>query len=394
MISKSRNLKRFFVSAGVTFLLAACGSSGCQLFARLFPGGLPADTKVTIETVVSGAAMPVDLAFAPDGRAFYTEKATGQIRVIKNGVLLSQPFASVPVNSASERGLLGIDLHPNFAVNGFVYVYYTRSSTGANTTTSANVLEHRVVRFVANGDVAAGSEVIMMTLPAAGPGNHNGGIIRFGIDGKLYISIGDLGVPANSQSTSVLPGKILRINDDGSIPADNPFGAASSIYAVGLRNVFGLGFDADGRLFAHDNGPGNHDELNLIVAGGNYGWPSVEGRADDGVGDPAGESVFAAATANYHDPLTDKTDGSVGATGVDVARVGAYGGNVTGQVFFGQFGLSRIIRGVRDAAGTSIVEQNVFATNLDGGVNGLRFGPDGTLWVTTDTRVVRLPSTP
>jgi glucose/arabinose dehydrogenase len=391
---KGFNLKRFAVSAGVLFVPLIGGVAGCQLFARLFPSPLPIDTQVTAEAVVSGAATPVDLAFSPDGRAFYTEKATGRIRVIKNGALLPQPFASVPVNSASERGLLGIDLHPNFAVNGLVYVYYTRSTTGVNTSVAADVLEHRVVRFAANGDIAASAEELIMTLPAAGPGNHNGGIIRFGLDGKLYVSIGDLGVTANSQTTAVLPGKILRINDDGSIPADNPFGAASSIYAIGLRNVFGLGFDADGRLFAHENGPGNHDELNLIVAGGNYGWPNVLGRADDAAGDPAGEIAFAAATANYHDPLTDKTDGSVGSTGVDVARASAYGGAFTGQVFFGQFGLSRIVRGVRDAAGTAITAQNVFATDLDGGVNGLRFGTDGTLWVATDTRIVRLVPTP
>jgi glucose/arabinose dehydrogenase len=223
------------------------------------------------------------MAIAPDGRLFIAEQA-GRLRVNKNGTLLTQPFLTVSVNSSGERGLLGVAFDPNFATNNFVYVYYT---------TSAAPVHNRVSRFTAsaaNPDVAAaGSEVQLLNLPnLSSATNHNGGAIHFGTDGKLYIAVGENANSANSQSFTTTLGKMLRINPDGSIPSDNPFlsqttGMNQAIWARGLRNPFTFAFDSNGRMHINDVGEGTWEEVDLGVAGSNYGWPQTEGNDPPGV---------------------------------------------------------------------------------------------------------------
>jgi hypothetical protein len=160
----------------------------------------------------------------------------GALRVIKAGTLLSTPFLTVSVDSSGERGLLGVAFDPDFATNQFVYVYYT---------TPVTPIHNRVSRFTANGDVAvASSEVIILELDNLSTAtNHNAGALHFGLDGKLYLAVGENANSANSQTLNNRLGKILRINADGTIPADNPFstaatGANRAIWALGLRNPF------------------------------------------------------------------------------------------------------------------------------------------------------------
>src|SRR3954451_6628471 len=157
---------------------------------------------------------PTAMAFAPDGRLFVCLQG-GQLRVIKNGALQAAPFVSLSVNSSGERGLLGIAFDPNFSSNQFVYLYYT---------TSTSPIHNRVSRFTASGDVAVnGSELALIDLDNLSTAtNHNGGAIHFGPDGKLYVAVGENANGANAQSISTRHGKILRINADGTIPADNP----------------------------------------------------------------------------------------------------------------------------------------------------------------------------
>lgn len=226
--------------------------------------------------VAGGLTFPTAMDIAPDGRVFVCEQA-GALRVIKNGALLAQPFVTLPVTSSGERGLLGIAFDPEFAVNGFVYVYYT--------TTSAR---NRVSRFTANGDVAQpGSETLIFEIDGAAPGNHNGGAIHFGPDGRLYVAVGDYSNAANSQSMSSQAGKILRINADGSIPGDNPFFASTTgnnraIWALGLRNPFTFGFHrTSGRMFINDVGSSAFEEINDGIVASNYGWPATEGPTSD-----------------------------------------------------------------------------------------------------------------
>src|SRR5207249_3015027 len=228
------------------------------------------------ETMVSGGlSSPTAMDFAPDGRLFVCLQA-GQLRVIKNGTLLATPFLTVTVDSSGERGLLGVAFDPNFATNNFIYVYYTVPGDPAH---------NRVSRFTANGDVAlAGSEFVVVDLDnLSGAGNHNGGAIHFGPDGKLYIAVGENANGANSQTLSNLLGKMLRINADGTIPTDNPFfntatGNNRAIWALGLRNPFTFAFQpGTGRMFINDVGESTYEEINDGIAGSNYGWPITEG---------------------------------------------------------------------------------------------------------------------
>jgi glucose/arabinose dehydrogenase len=242
---------------------------------------LPAGFSET--RVATGLASPTAMAIAPDGRVFVTEKG-GALRVVKNDALLAQPFLSVNVSTQSERGLLGVAFDPEFLSNRFVYVYYT---------TATAPIHNRVSRFTAsstNPDIAqAGSELPLLELPTLGAGNHNGGAIHFGTDGRLYVAVGENAVPANSQSLNTRLGKMLRINANGSIPTDNPFytqttGVNRAIWARGLRNPYTFAVDPGvGRMQINDVGQDSWEEVNLAVRGANYGWPQTEGMQPAGV---------------------------------------------------------------------------------------------------------------
>ena len=270
---------------------------------------LPSGFAETI--VASGLSSPTAMQLAPDGRIFVTEQ-TGRLRVIRNGTLLSTPFLTLTVDSSGERGLLGVTFDPNFGTNRFVYVYYTA--------TTPNV-HNRVSRFTANGDVAvAGSEVVILDLdPLSNATNHNGGAIHFGEDGKLYVAVGDNANGSNSQSFTNRLGKILRLNADGSIPADNPFygqaaGVNRSIWALGLRNPYTFAIESiTARMFINDVGQSTWEEINEGVAGSNYGWPITEGPTSNAsfrspvyayqhvAGMPTGCAITGGA---FYNPLT------------------------------------------------------------------------------------------
>lgn len=224
---------------------------------------------------LTGLSSATAFAQAPDGRVFVAEQG-GALRVVKNGTLLATPFLTRTVDSSDERGLLGVALHPQFASNGWVYVYYTRINGGAR--------NNRIARFTAAGDVATGGEAVSVDLPNLGSAtNHNGGALKFGADGKLYVAVGDNNNGANAQDLAVPLGKMLRFNDDLSIPADNPFfatqsGLARAVWAYGLRNPFTFAVHpTTGRMHINDVGQGTWEEIDLGAAGANYGWPQSEG---------------------------------------------------------------------------------------------------------------------
>ena len=236
-----------------------------------------------VEGKVTDAAWPVALAAAPDGRLFYAELLTGSIRVIQDGELLSERFATLEdVANFGESGLLGLTLHPNFLQTPYVYAMYVVRSPD-----NGLPIAQRVVRFRDANNIGQDYSVILDNLPATKKASHNGGRISFGHDGRLYVTIGDTAVPELAQDPTRLEGSILRFNPDGTIPHDNPF-PGSPIYATGLRNVFGLAFQPDtGFLYASENGPGGFDEVNKIESGRNYGWPLHTGVAKkEGFSDP------------------------------------------------------------------------------------------------------------
>ena len=200
--------------------------------------------------VAAGLNAPTAMALAPDGRIFVAEQG-GAVRVIKAGVLLPTPFVTLNVDSAGERGVIGVAFDPQFDTNGFVYIHYTVPG-------GAGPSHNRVGRFTASGDVAVpGSLFVLVDLDdLSGATNHNGGAIHFGPDGKLYIGVGENANGANSQTLSNRKGKVLRLNKDGSIPSDNPFAATATgvnraIWALGLRNPFTFAFEAGTTRLLH-----------------------------------------------------------------------------------------------------------------------------------------------
>lgn len=259
-----------------SLLLSVAGICSTVTSAATLPAGF-SETRIA-----TGIASPTSMAIARDGRIFVTEQ-TGRLRVIKNGVLLAEPFVTLSVHSLGERGLLGVALHPNFPSTPYVYLYYTSPTAPPRI--------NRVSRFTAAGDVAvAGSELPLIDLsPLSTAYIHNGGALQFGTDGKLYIATGDNSNSANAPSLEVTHGKLLRINADGTIPADNPFlgqttGVNQAIWARGLRNPYTFAIDSsNGRMHVNDVGQDAWEEVNHAVSGANFGWPATEGNTPAGV---------------------------------------------------------------------------------------------------------------
>lgn len=222
----------------------------------------------TAETLAVGLNVPWEMAIAPDGRIFFTERP-GAIRVIEQDRLVKEPLIEMedPFISRSEGGLLGLAIDPNFEDNRFLYAYHTYE-------TEEGIL-NRVIRLKENGNKAEIDQVLIDGLPGAA--NHNGGRMKIGPDGRLYITTGDRYEPGLAQEPGSLGGKILRIALDGSIPKDNPF-PGSPVYSLGHRNPQGLAWHpVTGQLYASEHGQSAHDEVNRIEAGANYGWPIIQG---------------------------------------------------------------------------------------------------------------------
>ena len=218
-----------------------------------------------VRTVTANISTPWAIAFLPDGDLLVTERSGQVQRIGENGAT----YRVAGVRETSEGGLLGIALHPEFDSNQYVYLYSTTNETGT--------LTNRVERYTLQGESLQDRTVILADIPASS--NHDGGALAFGPDDKLYITTGDAGNENSAQDTNSLAGKILRINDDGTVPGDNPFGNA--VWSYGHRNPQGIAWDDQQQLWSTEHGPSGtqtgRDELNLIEKGANYGWPIITG---------------------------------------------------------------------------------------------------------------------
>lgn len=254
---------------------ATAVASGVSASPRLGPAA------VGVQVVASGLEAPWAVDLTPDNRLFVTERP-GRVRVIffgQGGGLRPEPWATLNVSAqtGAERGLLGIAIDPDFARNGFVYIYYSYAVGGGS--------QNRLVRMRDDNGRGVEETILLDNIP--GGSIHDGGRVKFGPDGKLYVTTGDAGNSANAQDMRSLGGKILRLEKDGKVPADNPT-AGSPVYSFGHRNVEGIAWHPDTKaLYQTEHGPSGvfpeccHDEVNLIVAGANYGWPTVRGIARD-----------------------------------------------------------------------------------------------------------------
>ena len=227
----------------------------------------PAD-QTSLSVFAANLNVPWSLAFLSDGSLLAAERG-GSLKIFKNDS--PEPMTvNVPgVSETGEGGLLGVALHPDFEKNKFIYLYFTARNEG--------IVVNKVVRYVFDNNALTQNQVIIDDIP--GGTIHNGGRIAFGPDKKLYITTGDAGESDNAQEIKSFSGKILRLEDNGVIPEDNPF--ESEIYSYGHRNPQGLAWDEEGRLWSIEHGrsgvQSGFDEINLIVRGGNYGWPLIQG---------------------------------------------------------------------------------------------------------------------
>jgi len=309
---RTPQLRRRLLVPAILVMLAVPAQAGAQTSPTVV------DPNLAVRTVATGLSQPTGLAFIGADDMLVNEKATGRVIRIRNGVV-EGPVLDLAVNSNSERGLLGIAVHRNFVVNGFVYLFWTESGTGADSasSTAVNLLANRVDRFVWNGSTLTFDRTLIrfrafqQDAGQAARGNHNGGVVRFGPDGKVYVIVGDTGRRGQMQNLEFGPfgpgipddqfggpapddahrtGVIVRLNDDGTTPTDNPFydvGAAMGgevganiqrLYAYGIRNSYGMNFDPiSGKLWENENGDDTFSELNLVEPGMNSGWVQMMG---------------------------------------------------------------------------------------------------------------------
>lgn len=315
-----------------------------------------------VDTVAAGLDTAWALAFAPDGRLFVTERP-GRIRVVEGGQLRDEPVMELPARETAggEGGLLGLALDPAFPRQPFLYVAYT-GETGRGGT------RNRLVRLRLEGNTAREDGVLLDDLPAGV--NHNGGRVKFGPDGKLYATLGEQYVTQRAQNRDTLAGKIVRLNADGGVPDDNPF-PGSPVYSWGHRNPQGLAWQpGTGRLYATEHGQSRNDEVNLIEAGANYGWPNAEGATH-----PA---PYRSPLVAYRVPTAPS-----GATFSDSDALPQWRGNL----FFGALVGEHLHRIVLDADDPRrIVGEERLLDGAYGRLRDVVQGPDGALYVATSNR--------
>ncbi len=331
------------------------------------PTPRPGPATASVEVLIRGLDTPWALAFAPDGRLFVTERG-GRVRIIANGALQSAPWATIAVTArpGAESGLLGLALDPDFARNGFVYLAYSYIAGTGRT-------QNRLSRFRDDGAGHGVEEKILLD-GALGATNHDGGRVKFGPDGKLWWTMGDAGNDRTAQDTGALNGKILRLEKDGGVPADNPF-PNSYVYSFGHRNPQGLAWHPDTLvLYETEHGPSGlppaccHDEVNLIEPGANYGWPAVYGIAHD---------------SRFRDPLLES-----GATETWAPSGAAFvtSGPFRGSFVFATLAGRHLHRVVFAADGRTVVVSEKLLENAYGRLRDVVEGPDGLLYVLTSNR--------
>lgn len=315
--------------------------------------GTPA-SGFTDSLVVGGLSAPTAIAFLPDGTLLITEKG-GALKLLDGSS--TRTLVTLPVCTDSEMGLLGIAVDPDVASNGFIYLYRTKAGAGGCGTSTGRF--NQVVRVtLSGGAVSLGSLAELLSGIATDNGNHNGGVLRIGPDQKLWVGVGDTGAGDNrggpgsstnpyAQDLGSLNGKILRLNLNGAVPADNPFvhtaGARGEIWASGFRNPFRMSFDGiTGRLWIGDVGDSTVEEIDIGVAGGNYSWPRCEGNLQ---GPPSSPQACAVGT-DIPPLFTYRHGGSppLGGCVIGGAFAGSAFGLASGEYVFGDCTSSNVFR--------------------------------------------------
>jgi glucose/arabinose dehydrogenase len=389
MSSSHTRIASSILAAAVAAIICAAASPAADSRVGRAPPPAPQPAKVVkagykVTEIAKGLDHPWSMAFLPDGSMLVTERR-GQLRLIKGGLLQPQPIGGVPaVHTGSQAGLFDIVLHPNFAQNNIVYLTYAAGTAAANGT--------EVARARFDGSMLQDLHVIFKAAPLKDTDNHYGGRMAFLPDGTFALTIGEgFEYREKAQDLTSDLGKIVRLNEDGSVPQDNPFigqaGVRPEIYTWGHRNEQGLIFDAQsGLLYETEHGPRGGDELNIIVAHKNYGWPVITYGMD-----------YSGA---YVSPYTQRPGleqpviywtPSIAPSGLAMYR-GEKFPAWKGDLFVGALAFRHLRRVHLDERG-NVVNQEELLNDQRWRIRDVRAAPDGYLYVCTDEadgRVLRL----
>jgi glucose/arabinose dehydrogenase len=348
----------------------------CATFAALGGTNANAGSGIVARRVVGGLRGPAAFTFLKDGRIVYLERGTGQIHIYNPETKANSRFFTVPgVNGVGERGALGVAVSPGWPNPRSLYVYVTRSTEGG--------LRNQILKVTRTGDHARMR--VLVSTPASSSPYHNGGRILFGPDGMLYAIVGDGHDSSNSQDlTDNLRGKILRMTPSGGAPSNNPI-AGSRIFAFGIRNSYGFTFDPQtDRLWQTENGPGCNDEINLIVAGGNFAWGPNESCSGD-----------SPANTNNSGPTPRRLPklvfvGTIGITGDAFCEGCGLGARVEGDLFFGDVNTGLVRRVALNAARDDVSGAAIDVLDSPGGVYSMETAPNGWIYFSDAQAIYRL----
>lgn len=327
-----------------------------------------------VKTVARGLAHPWSLAFLPDGNILVSERA-GRLRLIRNSELLAEPIAGLPnIRQHGQGGLLDVAIHPDYKNNQLIYLAYAgKSLRGYGTEVLRAKLVDKKLENVTT---------IFKALPKSRGGQHFGGRLQFTNDGKLLITLGDRGDKPRAQDLSDHAGSMIRLNDDGSVPEDNPFilhkDAHAEIYSFGHRNIQGIALDPrQGMVWTHEHGPQGGDEINIIHAGLNYGWPVITYGVNYGTGTKIGEGSHK---PGLEQPLYHWTP-SIAPSGMTF-----YSGDKfpkwKNNLFVGSLKFGLLVRLVIE--NDKVVHEERMLNKKYGRIRDVRQGPDGALYLLTD----------
>jgi len=357
--------------------------AGVALVASLTAGTAPVREFTSekgpfrVVILVEGLERPWSLAFLPDGDLLITERP-GRLRVVHAGKLDPQPVEGVPeVVAYDQGGLLDVALHPQYATNGWLYLSYVAGGEGGIGT---DVLRGRL-----RGHCLEDVHVIFRMQPKTGKGHNFGSRLLFDRDGYLYVTLGDRGERDHAQRLADDLGKIVRLHDDGRVPNDNPFrgrpGARPEIFTYGHRNVQGLALHPwTGVVWAHEHGPQGGDEVNVIRAGTNYGWPVITYGREYDTGEPIGEGTQKAGLAqpvHFWAPVSIAPSGMAFYDGDRFPRW-------RGDLFIGALRGQMLVRLELD--GEKVIREERLLQKVLGRIRDVRVGPDGLVYLLTDSK--------